>query len=146
MTSVRSAIGKEQGYMLRVARFASLGFSFSDFAIHVRDLPDGIGIDGLRGSASCVTSTTRCDRRRAVFESIARAGRRCRASLTHTGYLAVRSTEYHGTRSLRTRAAIYPPASVAYCWNSAAGSGCSRRHTIATGLLPSDRAWCTGPR
>jgi len=49
ITSVRSAIGKEQGNMLRVARFASLGFSFSDFVIHAHDLPDGIGIDGLLG-------------------------------------------------------------------------------------------------
>lgn len=49
ITSVRSAIGKEQGYLLRVARFVSLGFSFSDFVIHVHDLPDGIGIDGLLG-------------------------------------------------------------------------------------------------
>jgi len=35
--------------MLRVTRFASLGFSFSDFAVHVHDLPEGIGIDGLLG-------------------------------------------------------------------------------------------------
>lgn len=44
-----SAIGKEPGYMLRVSRFASLGFSFADFVLHVHDLPDGIGIDGLLG-------------------------------------------------------------------------------------------------
>jgi len=49
ITSVRSAIGKEPGYMLRVARFASFGFSFSDFVVHVHDLPEGIGIDGLLG-------------------------------------------------------------------------------------------------
>lgn len=49
ITSVRSAIGIERGYMLRVARFASLGFTFSDFPVHVHDLPDGIGIDGLLG-------------------------------------------------------------------------------------------------
>ena len=30
ITSVTSAIGKERGYMLRVSRFASLGFSFDD--------------------------------------------------------------------------------------------------------------------
>jgi hypothetical protein len=46
---VSSAIGKERGYMLRVTRFASLGFSFANFAVHVHDLPDGIGIDGLLG-------------------------------------------------------------------------------------------------
>lgn len=49
ITSVSSAIGKEPGYMLRVTRFASLGFSFPDFAVHVHDLPEGIGIDGLLG-------------------------------------------------------------------------------------------------
>ena len=49
ITSVSSAIGKELGYMLRVTRFASLGFSFPDFSVHVHDLPEGIGIDGLLG-------------------------------------------------------------------------------------------------
>ena len=49
ITSVRSAIGKEPGYMLRVARFASFGFSLPDFAVHVHDLPEGFGIDGLLG-------------------------------------------------------------------------------------------------
>src|SRR5262249_14497235 len=49
ITFVSSAIGKELGYMLRVTRFAPLGFSFPDFAMHVHDLPDGIGIDGLLG-------------------------------------------------------------------------------------------------
>jgi hypothetical protein len=42
ITSVRSAIGKERGYMLRVTRFASFGFSFPDFVVHVHDLPRGI--------------------------------------------------------------------------------------------------------
>ena len=37
------------GYMLRVTRFTSFGFTFSDFAVHVHDLPEGIGIDGLLG-------------------------------------------------------------------------------------------------
>jgi hypothetical protein len=49
ITSVRSAIGKETGYMLRVERFESLGFGFADFPVHVHDLPEGIGIDGLLG-------------------------------------------------------------------------------------------------
>ena len=49
ITSVTSAIGKERGYMLRVSRIASLGFSFDDFSVHVHDLPEGIGIDGLLG-------------------------------------------------------------------------------------------------
>ena len=49
ITSVRSAIGKETGYMLRVQRFESLGFGFDNFLIHVHDLPSGFGIDGLIG-------------------------------------------------------------------------------------------------
>ncbi|KAB2908995.1 MAG: hypothetical protein F9K40_04070 [Kofleriaceae bacterium] len=49
ITSVRAAIGKEQGYTLRVARFASLGFAVPDFRIHVFDLATGWGIDGLVG-------------------------------------------------------------------------------------------------
>ena len=49
ITAVRSAIGKETGYMLRVQRFESLGFGFDDFLIHVHDLPAGYGIDGLLG-------------------------------------------------------------------------------------------------
>jgi len=49
ITTVRSAVGAEPGYLLRVARFESLGFSFTDFRIHVHDLPEGVGIDGLLG-------------------------------------------------------------------------------------------------
>jgi len=47
ITSVRSAIGKETGYLLNVTKFAALGFAFPDFPVHVHDLLDGIGIDGL---------------------------------------------------------------------------------------------------
>jgi predicted aspartyl protease len=49
ITAVRSAIGRETGYILRVQRFESLGFGFDDFLIHVHDLPAGFGIDGLLG-------------------------------------------------------------------------------------------------
>ena len=49
ITAVRSAIGRETGYMLRVRRFESLSFGFDDFLIHVHDLPTGFGIDGLLG-------------------------------------------------------------------------------------------------
>ena len=49
ITSVRSAIGTERGYTLKVARFATLGFEFEDFVVHVFDLPVGFGIDGLIG-------------------------------------------------------------------------------------------------
>lgn len=49
VTRVRSAIGDEQGYTLRVARFAALGFAHERFRVHVFDLAEGYGIDGLVG-------------------------------------------------------------------------------------------------
>jgi predicted aspartyl protease len=49
LTVIRSAIGSERGYMLRVVRFAALGFTVPDFRVHVHDLPEGFGIDGLLG-------------------------------------------------------------------------------------------------
>jgi hypothetical protein len=49
ITTVRSAVGKEQGYTLVVKRFSALGFAMTDFRIHVFDLAAGYGIDGLVG-------------------------------------------------------------------------------------------------
>jgi predicted aspartyl protease len=49
ITVMRSAVGREEGYLIRVQRFASLGFQFSDFQIHAHDLPEGWGIHGLLG-------------------------------------------------------------------------------------------------
>jgi predicted aspartyl protease len=49
IATVRTAVGKEQGYILRISRFWSLGFALPDFLVHVFDLPDGFGIDGLVG-------------------------------------------------------------------------------------------------
>ena len=49
IATVRTAVGKEQGYLLRISRFWALGFAISDFRVHVFDLPDGFGIDGLVG-------------------------------------------------------------------------------------------------
>lgn len=49
ITSVRSAIGTERGYTLKVERFLAFGFEFQDFVVHVFDLPVGFGIDGLIG-------------------------------------------------------------------------------------------------
>jgi predicted aspartyl protease len=49
ITTVRTAVGKEHGYVMRVSRFWTLGFAVSDFPVHVFDLPDGFGIDGLVG-------------------------------------------------------------------------------------------------
>lgn len=49
VTSVYSAVGKEQGYILRVTHFSALGFTLPDVRIHVFDLADRYGIDGLIG-------------------------------------------------------------------------------------------------
>jgi predicted aspartyl protease len=49
ITGVYSAIGKEQGYLIKVPRFSALGFTLTDFPIHVFDLADRYGIDGLIG-------------------------------------------------------------------------------------------------
>ena len=49
VTSVTSAIGEEPGYMMPVARFSALGFSVTDFRIHVHDLPESLAIQGLLG-------------------------------------------------------------------------------------------------
>ncbi|HEX2570539.1 MAG TPA: retropepsin-like aspartic protease [Polyangia bacterium] len=48
-TVLRSAVAEEHGYLLRVRRFRALGFQFLDFPVHVHDLPEGFGIDGLLG-------------------------------------------------------------------------------------------------
>src|SRR5262245_43061116 len=47
VTTVRSAVGKEFGYTLKVARLAALGYVFRDFEVDVFDLAAGFGIDGL---------------------------------------------------------------------------------------------------
>lgn len=49
ITTMRSAVGREEGYMIRVARFACLGFHSADFLVHAHDLPESWGIDGLIG-------------------------------------------------------------------------------------------------
>ena len=46
---IRSAVGREQGYMIRVARFTCLGHQSTGFRVHAHDLPEGWGIDGLIG-------------------------------------------------------------------------------------------------
>ena len=45
----RSIVGREEGYMLRVARFTCLGFEEEDFRVYAQDLPSGWGIEGLLG-------------------------------------------------------------------------------------------------
>jgi predicted aspartyl protease len=49
ITGVYSAVGKEQGYLIKVPRFSALGFTLIDFPIHVFDLADRYGIDGVLG-------------------------------------------------------------------------------------------------
>jgi len=49
VTTVRSAVGEEHGYILTVSRLAALGFMISRFPVHVFDLAAGHGIDGLIG-------------------------------------------------------------------------------------------------
>jgi len=49
ITGVYSAIGKEQGYLIKVPQFSTLGFTLTDFPIHVFDLADRYGIDGVVG-------------------------------------------------------------------------------------------------
>ena len=49
ITSVTSAIGREPGYLMKVSRFSAMGFTENDFRIHVHDLPETLGIQGLLG-------------------------------------------------------------------------------------------------
>jgi predicted aspartyl protease len=48
-STTSTAIGRERGYTLRVARFAALGFGMKRFVVHVFDLEDRHHIDGLIG-------------------------------------------------------------------------------------------------
>jgi predicted aspartyl protease len=49
ITVMRSAVGRENGYMIRVEHFACLGFQARAFRVHAHDLPDGWEIEGLIG-------------------------------------------------------------------------------------------------
>ncbi len=49
ITVTRSVVGKESGYLIRVARFRALGFEFTDFRVNALDLPERYGINGLLG-------------------------------------------------------------------------------------------------
>lgn len=48
-STISSPIGQERGFMLRVARIAALGHTFTDFRVGVHDLSDRLAIDGLLG-------------------------------------------------------------------------------------------------
>jgi hypothetical protein len=49
IAATRSAVGREEGYMLRISRFASLGFEETGFGVYAQDLPTGWDIAGLIG-------------------------------------------------------------------------------------------------
>jgi predicted aspartyl protease len=68
---VRSAIGLEHSYVLRVAHFTALQFAMSDFIVNVCEL--GHGIDGLLGMnfLNEFNYEIRSDERRILLEKIA---------------------------------------------------------------------------
>jgi clan AA aspartic protease (TIGR02281 family) len=47
-TQVRTAVGEEEGYILRISALTALGFTRPDFAVHVFDLGHD-DLDGLLG-------------------------------------------------------------------------------------------------
>lgn len=49
ITTVTSAVGQEQGYILRLTGFEALGFTEADFPIHAFDLANRYGINGVIG-------------------------------------------------------------------------------------------------
>jgi len=49
ITVMRSAVGHEPGYLIRVERFAALRHQSRNLRVHAQDLPDGWNIDGLVG-------------------------------------------------------------------------------------------------
>ena len=46
---MRSAVGREEGYLIRVGSFVCLGHEMTDYQVHAHDLPEGWGIEGLLG-------------------------------------------------------------------------------------------------
>lgn len=62
ITVMRSAVGREEGYLIRVKRFACLGHHAAEFRVHAHDLPEEWGIEGLIGLSFLASSTTRFDR------------------------------------------------------------------------------------
>jgi predicted aspartyl protease len=43
ITVMRSAVGHEQGYLIGIERFDSLGYRSRNFRVHAQDLPEGWG-------------------------------------------------------------------------------------------------------
>jgi predicted aspartyl protease len=49
ITVMRSVVGREHGYMIRVERFECLGHQARNFRVNAQDLPEGWNIEGLVG-------------------------------------------------------------------------------------------------
>jgi len=49
ITTMRSAVGCELGYLIRVPQFECLGYQVRDFRVHAHDLPESWNIRGLIG-------------------------------------------------------------------------------------------------
>jgi predicted aspartyl protease len=49
ITVIRSVVGREHGYMIRVERFECLGYQARNFRVNAQDLPEGWNIEGLVG-------------------------------------------------------------------------------------------------
>jgi len=71
ITMVHSAIGEEPGYLMRVSRFQALGFSTTDFRIHVHDLGEGSASTACSASRFYASSISRSDRQKVDSLSIA---------------------------------------------------------------------------
>jgi clan AA aspartic protease (TIGR02281 family) len=76
VTTVRTALGKEHGYSLRVKRFVALGFAVPDRRVHVFDLATGDDIDGLLGLSflNAFNYQVRSEEGRILVERAANAG------------------------------------------------------------------------
>ena len=77
ITTVRAALGKEQGYLLRVSRFEALGFALPDFPLHVFDMADGVdhhrGVAGIATDALVLVVGARIGERQIVADGVAQA-------------------------------------------------------------------------
>jgi predicted aspartyl protease len=49
ITVMRSAVGHESGYLIRVEKFGCLRHQSRNLRVHAQDLPDGWNLDGLIG-------------------------------------------------------------------------------------------------
>lgn len=57
ITTMRSAVAAEPGYLIRVMRLRVLGYETRDFRVHAHDLPEGFEIHGLLAEGSIALFT-----------------------------------------------------------------------------------------